>query len=157
MQVKWHFFSERMYSIPQTLVKGFRKEKTGQHPTKWLISCPSNFYLTRKKMLCNCLQASAAGAGDFKLTCMSYTLRRNIRMFLVFFLNSNICNLSSKRRLFLESYLWGYSFLSFLLVFFNEINLLYVYSLNKDNTVCNGGEPCVLIYFFSQSHACWAR
>lgn len=70
------------------------------------------------------------------------------------FFYSNICNLSSKRRLFLEAYLWGYSFLSFLLVFFNEINLLYVYSLNKDNTVCNGGEPCVLIYFFSPSHGC---
>lgn len=101
-------------------------------------------------MLCNCLQASAAGAGDFKLMCMSCTLRRNIRMFFfVFFFNSNICNLSSKRRLFLEAYLWGYSFLSFLLVFFNEINLLYVYSLNKDNTVCNAGEPCAYLFFQS--------
>lgn len=67
-----------------------------------------------------------------------FYFQKEYSCFVFLFKYSIICSLSSKHRLFLEAYLWGYSFLSFFkLVFFNAINLLYVYSLNKNITVCN--------------------
>lgn len=49
-------------------------------------------------------------------------------------------------------YLWGYSFLSFFTCFFNEINLLYVYSLNKSDKVCNVASPVVCVQTWNHVH-----
>lgn len=49
-------------------------------------------------------------------------------------------------------YLWEYSFLS-IFYFFNVISLLYVYSLNKSDKVCNIVIPVVCVQRLKHVHA----
>lgn len=135
-----------------------RVRKQGNAPLHESSLVHQVFCLTRQKFLCNCLQASEGCQSQWCQTCV-FVLYSEGKWLCGFFFYCNICNLSSKYRLFLKGilYLWDTHFCLFLLVFFKMRSLLYVYSLNKSDTVCKVVSPVFFFVVQRRNHKCWTR
>lgn len=143
--------------IPQTPVKGLSKE-TGQHSTTRVISCPSSFDLTRQRYSVIVFrQLRSAHVNDTRLMSLSSAKFSEgvwVWVFLIFFIGT-YATYQVNADCFLKAYCIyrDTHFCLFYLSFFNEISLLYVYSLNKSDKVCNAVSPVVCVQGWNHVHS----